>query len=64
MEVYNYYDHDINHIRMYYEQCKTEEGWQKYCEEYITGVANHDEFLQKIGLTRLLRLKAEKPLPY
>jgi hypothetical protein len=49
---------------MYYEQCKTEEGWQKYREEYITGVDNHVEFLQKIGIERLLKLKAKKPLPY
>jgi acyl CoA:acetate/3-ketoacid CoA transferase alpha subunit len=64
MMVYNYYDYDMEHVRMYYEQCKTEEGWQKYCEEYITGVDDHDEFLQKIGIKRLLKLKAKKPLPY
>jgi glutaconate CoA-transferase subunit A len=64
MMVYNYYDYDMEHVRMYYEQCKTEEGWQKYREEYITGVDNHVEFLQKIGIERLLKLKAKKPLPY
>ncbi|HDI06856.1 MAG TPA: CoA transferase subunit A [Candidatus Bathyarchaeota archaeon] len=64
MMVYNYYDYDMEHIRMYYQQCKTEEGWQKYCEEYITGVENHMEFLKKIGLERLLKLKARKPLGY
>jgi glutaconate CoA-transferase subunit A len=64
MMVYNYYDYDMEHIRMYYEQCKTEEGWQKYCEEYITSVNSHTEFLQKIGVERLLKLRAKKPLPY
>jgi acyl CoA:acetate/3-ketoacid CoA transferase alpha subunit len=64
MMVYNYYDYDMQHVRMYYEQCKTEEGWQKYCEEYITGVDSHAEFLQKIGIERLLKLKAKKPFPY
>ena len=64
MMVYNYYDYDMEHIRMYYQQCKTEEGWQKYCEEYITGVENHMEFLKKIGLERLLKLKARKPFGY
>jgi glutaconate CoA-transferase subunit A len=64
MMVYNYYDYDMEHIRMYYEQCKTEEGWRKYCEEYITGVNDHMEFLQKIGIQRLLKLRAKKPLPY
>jgi len=64
MMVYNYYDYDMEHIRRYYEQCKTEEGWQKYCEEYITSVNNHMEFLQKIGIERLLKLKAKKPFAY
>ena len=64
MMVYNYYDYDMEHIRRYYEQCKTEEGWQKYCEEYITSVNNHVEFLQKIGIERLLKLKAKKPFAY
>ncbi|MGQ9624576.1 MAG: CoA transferase subunit A [Candidatus Bathycorpusculaceae bacterium] len=64
MMVYNYYDYDMEHIRMYYEQCKTEEGWRKYCEEYITGVGDHTEFLHKIGIQRLLKLRAKKPFPY
>jgi glutaconate CoA-transferase subunit A len=64
MMVYNYYDYDMQHIRMYYEQCKTEEGWQKYCSEYITSINSHNEFLQKIGIERLMKLKAKKPFPY
>lgn len=64
MMVYNYYDFDREHIRMYYDQCKTEEGWEKYCKDFVTGVENHDEFLQKVGLKRLMKLKAKKPFPY
>lgn len=64
MMVYNYYDYDIEHIRMYYEQCKTEEGWQKYCSDYITAFNDHNEFLENVGIVRLTRLKARKPLPY
>ena len=64
MMVYNYYDYDMEHVRMYYEQCKTEEGWQKYCEEYITSLSDHRELLQKIGIEKLAKLKAKKPLPY
>jgi glutaconate CoA-transferase subunit A len=64
MMVYNYYDYDMEHVRMYYDQCKTEEGWQKYCQEYITGVNDCVEFLQKIGIERLMSLRAKKPFPY
>jgi glutaconate CoA-transferase subunit A len=64
MMVYNYYDYDMQHVRMYYDQCKTEEGWQKYCQEYIIGVSGHVEFLQKVGIERLMKLKTKKPLAY
>jgi len=64
MMVYNYYDYDIQHIRMYYEQCKTEEGWQKYCGDYIMAFDDHNEFLESVGMARLTELKARKPLPY
>jgi glutaconate CoA-transferase subunit A len=64
MMVYNYYDYDFDHVRMYYDQCKTEEGWEEYCEEYITSLNGHEEFLQKIGVNRLLKHRAKKPDPY
>jgi len=64
MMVYNYYDYDMDHIRTYYSQCKTEEGWQKYCEEYIKGPKNHSEYLAKIGIERLMKFKAKKPFAY
>jgi glutaconate CoA-transferase subunit A len=64
MMVYNYYDYDMQHVRTYYDQCKTEEGWQKYCEEYITSVGGHAEFLQKVGFERLMKLRARKPFAY
>jgi glutaconate CoA-transferase subunit A len=64
MMVYDYYDYDMEHVRRYYDQCKSEEGWQKYCEEYITGVDSHEEFLRKVGNERLSKLRAKKPRPY
>jgi glutaconate CoA-transferase subunit A len=64
MMVYNYYDYDMEHVRMYYERCKTEEGWQKYCAEYITGLTNHMDFLNKIGLEHLMKFQAKKPFAY
>jgi glutaconate CoA-transferase subunit A len=64
MMVYNYYDYDMEHVRMYYELCQTEEGWEKYLKEYILSVDSHMEFLQKAGVERLLKLRAKKPYGY
>jgi len=64
MQVHGYYDFDLEHIRMYYQMCKTEEGWERYRDEYILGVEDHMEFLKKIGFDRLLKLRATRPLGY
>jgi glutaconate CoA-transferase subunit A len=64
MMVYNYYDYDMEHVRMYYDKCKTEEGWQNYCKEYITSLNGHDDFLRKVGIEKLMKLRARKPLAY
>jgi len=64
MMVYNYYDYDMEHVYMYYELCHTEEGWEKYLSEYITSVNSHMEFLHKVGIERLLKLRAKKPYGY
>ena len=64
MMVYNYYDYDMEHVYMYYEMCHAEEGWEKYLNEYITSVNSHMEFLHKVGIERLLKLRAKKPYGY
>ena len=44
-------------------QCQTEEGWEKYCEQYILSV-DRDGYLKKIGEERLLKLKAKPEYGY
>jgi len=64
MAVYKYYDYDLDHVRLYRETCKTEEGWRSYLEEYILGVGDHEGYLSKLGTSRLLRLRARRPFGY
>ncbi len=64
MMVYNYYDYDMDHVRQYYEQCKTEEGWQKYLSDHILAFDSHADFLKSVGVDRLMRLRAKKPHAY
>jgi len=63
MMVYNCYDYDIEHIRMYIQQCKTEEGWRNYLQEWILNV-DYKGFLKKIGMDRMLKLRARPGYGY
>lgn len=64
MQVYGVYDYDLPHLQMYMEQCQTEEGWQRYLNEWILDVGSHDGLLKKIGVKRLRQLRAHKQYGY
>jgi acyl CoA:acetate/3-ketoacid CoA transferase alpha subunit len=56
-----YFDED--HIRAWMVRSKTAEGAEAYFQEYVTGVADFDAYLEKIGgLKRLLYLRQVEEL--
>jgi len=50
------YFFDEAHIREWLELSKTEEGVQSYMDKYVFGVADFDEYLERIGGLRTMRL--------
>jgi glutaconate CoA-transferase subunit A len=54
-----YYDRDWKYFPVYYEATKTEEGFNRFLEEWVYGVKSREEYLAKIGQARLNELKAE-----
>lgn len=50
------YDYDLEHIQTYLDACKTQDAWQQYLTQYVTGVSDHMEYLEKIGIRRLNEL--------
>jgi glutaconate CoA-transferase subunit A len=48
------YDNDHNHLRLYADKAKTKEGFDAYLNEYVLGVNNHVEYLEKIGVKSIL----------
>ncbi len=44
------YEVHTNHIAVYQDAAKTEEGFVKFMEEFILSCPNQEEFLKKIGL--------------
>lgn len=57
--MYGYYDYDQAHIEMYAEQCRTEEGWEKYKKEWV--LPSEEAILKKVDQKKL---KARKTLGY
>lgn len=50
------YDYDLDHLLLYNERSKTEEGISSYLEEYIYQVRDWEHFLEKVGIDSLISL--------
>ncbi|MGD8604542.1 MAG: CoA-transferase [Anaerolineales bacterium] len=53
------YERDEPEIKAWVEATKTPETTQAYLDEWVYGVKNHEEYLQKVGSERLAALSAE-----
>ncbi len=56
-----FYDVDGNFIRNFYMQTRTQEGFDEFSQEWIYGIS-HKQYLEKLGVSRLIGLKAKKSL--
>lgn len=55
----SFYNEDAQHLQDYVSRCKTAAGAQAYLEEFVHGQPTHDDYLEKVGPTKLAKLKAE-----
>ena len=63
--VYQVYDFDRAHIKIYAEASRTPEGFKQYLDQYILGARDHWEYLEKIGgMKHLSNLMADLALGY
>jgi len=62
--VYRYYDYDPQYLLTYAEAARDDRLFRKYQDEFIYGVSNHGEFLERIGRKRLERIKADSRTGY
>ncbi len=59
-----FYDVDADFIRNFYQASKSKESYDKWAQEWIFGVADHEEYVEKLGVNRLTKLKANSVLGY
>ncbi len=62
--VYRYYDYDHNHLVMYAKAARQKDTFQEYINEYVFGVEDHWEYLTKIGIKNLEKIRANPLLGY
>jgi glutaconate CoA-transferase subunit A len=59
-----YYDYDDDHLMLYGKMASTDNGFRAYIDTYVTGVASHTEYINRIGEERLQSLHADPTLGY
>jgi acyl CoA:acetate/3-ketoacid CoA transferase alpha subunit len=63
--VYRVYDYDAEQIQAYVEATRTPESFRLYLDQYVYGVRDHWEYLERVGgLQRLSSLQADPVLGY
>ena len=59
-----FYDYDAKHLNMYRSVAKDDATFRQYLDEWVYGVASHDEYLDKIGGSGLMTIKANPVIGY
>ena len=62
--VYKYYDYDAEHLALYAKAARQKETFEKYLEEYVLSVDSHEQYLRKIGIEKISKLRANPVLGY
>lgn len=61
---YGKYEVDGDFIRDFYSKTRTQEGFDAWAQEWVFGVKDHYEYLEKLGVRRLENLRANSALNY
>lgn len=59
-----YYDTDADFLRSFNASTKKQDGFDKFAAEWIYGVKDHWEYLEKLGVQRLENLRASQATGY
>jgi glutaconate CoA-transferase subunit A len=61
--MFGYYDVDGEFLRNFYMHSRSQEGFDEFAREWIHGLT-HEEYLDKLGVSRLMNLQANRALNY
>lgn len=57
-----FYDYDLDHVALYKEHAASDEAFQEYLDRFVRSTRTHEEYLGRVGLRHLLRLRRPNPL--
>jgi glutaconate CoA-transferase subunit A len=63
-QCYNYYDYDSEFYMEYDEASKTDEGFEAFLRKWVTGVRSQDEYIDKLGASRLEKIEVVPGIGY
>jgi len=55
---FNSYDYDAQHLNMYRRMAEDDGNFNQYLSEWVYGVSSHNEYVARVGIERLLEIKA------
>lgn len=58
------YDYDAKHLNMYREKAREDDSFKSYLEEWVYGIKNHENYLEKIGGACLTAIRANSVMGY
>jgi glutaconate CoA-transferase subunit A len=58
---FRYYDYDPEQINLYHKKAATDEGLKEYLDEFVYGVKDFQEYLERVGGKKKLRKLAADP---
>jgi len=61
---HQYYDYDPTHLKLYRKYASSDEGFQEYLEEWVLPLETQEDYLAKVGVADLERIKASRVLGY
>jgi glutaconate CoA-transferase, subunit A len=61
---YAFYDYDSQYLNMYKNIAKDDGLFKRYLDECVYGVSSHEEYIDKVGVSALLKIKADPVLGY
>lgn len=63
-QCYNYYDYDKEYFKAYDVASKNDDTFKEFVDEWVYSVKTHEEYLDKLGAVRLIKLKNVPGLGY
>ena len=61
---FNFYDYDARHLNMYSKIAEDDRSFADYLDKWAYSVANHEEYLVKVGIERLMEIRANPALGF